>query len=510
MKLKLHLILALFIGVSCNSQENEISLEEAKNQLQESIASMKEAIEFSNTPPKYNPSTTLSEGIVLKEYTKQDSTVARSKIVTYLDSIILTEKIEYPGNYIEIDYDRYDFKKLLGPTDAGFYGNSQEPIFVLNKITYKDESFQTVNDTIDYGVSSFEKGIMLDKSKPIEKFDITAFYNYPEVKKISLRKNILTEQLPEGPLTLKLLEDNVAYFVVPAAIITKIIDVIGYESEGNRIEKLAVSSEKALTEEDLNYFKKSIPLYESALRSIADNDFKNVGELKNYLVEKLPKQPDTNADVFIITYRFKDDIAAVDLFLQKNESAFTKHNIVVKNDNYEKTRFDFFAATDTITQKMGFVGLDGIWKEEPIFNGLRYENEFYYSALLEGEDVYIRLDEKNDAFEIVDYRVIDTEIYFKNLVIINRDWKLGVINAENNSIVIPTKYRAIDQEYGLFLVTTQNHNEGVFNKEGKVILSDTYYSISILEDKIQAHTKVEDGDDIYEEFDFTGKKIGNY
>ena len=504
-----YLFILFLINISCNKQDDH--LQRAKSDLKQSIEIMQSALDFNNEPDIYDPAIPINPSTKSNSQKKSDSLLIKMKNAKYLDSIFFTEKIDYPSNYLELDYDKGNFGLIRGNKNYYYQHNDEEPIFLLEKVIYRDKTSQVLADTIDYGAqTNLYKGIVFNSPKPIKQLKVKVIYKYPQVKKISLRKDKLSIVLPEGEIKLKKLVNNTVQFIIPINSREKLIDAIAYDIDGQPIEKEGYSYKNSLTENQITFLEKAIPVQKTAIEKLNNNEFKNIDELDNYIYDESPAELNENSTKFIATYNFKDNIAYVDLFFQKGNKVYTEQNITIENNNYNKTRLNFFKATDTISKKQGFLGLDGKWIKPPVFNGLRYENDYYYSAYVNDTAVLFRLNPKENSFDSVDYWLDEYELFHGNLAIIkNENGDQGVINAETNKMMLSFKYNYLINDNGIFIVKNKKNKYGAYDANLKQLLPEIYSYLSVTENEIHTNLIIDGKPNKKEVFNLKGTRIRN-
>lgn len=503
-----YVLIVLLLTVACNSQ-NE-NLKEAKEELEYSIEYMQSALDSYNQTSVINPIVSNNANHKNSPKNNTDSLLVKKKIANFLDSITFFEKIEYPRNYLELNYEKSDFGRLIRDKKFLNKGEDYEPIFLLEKINFKDKTSKTLSDTIRYGASSsFDKGIWLNSSKPIAQLVVKVIYQYPEVIKISLREDKLSVSLPEGEVSLTRLENNFVSFLLPIDLKDKLADAIAYDTDGQAIEMTGFAQQNVLTEQQIVFLNKVIPIQKTALEKLRKNEFKDKSALDEYINNKTPEEPDAPTTHFIAKYKFAKAVATVDLFLQKGDQLSTAYNITIENDNYEKTKLNFFKALDTLTKKQGFVGLDGNWIKPPALKGLRYESDYYYTAIVNDSLVLLRLNPKKNTIETVDYELgAYGAVHGKLVIIKNKDGDHGIINQETNKMEIPFTYKWLIEDGGLFIVRTNNKEKfGAYDTNMKQVLPEIYDDIDVEEGKIRTTLKIEGQPSKYEVFSLKGAKL---
>ncbi|MBJ2174831.1 hypothetical protein JBL43_11325 [Aureibaculum sp. A20] len=487
-----YLLILFIIIVSCNSQDE--SLQEAKSDLKKSVEIMQSALDFNNEPDIYNPAIIINSKSKNNPQKQLDSLIVKKKIINYLDSIFFTERIDYPGNYLEIDYDKSDFGLIRGDKNYYYQHKDEEPVFLLEKVIYRDKTSQVLADTIEYGAqTNLYKGIVFNTPKPIEQLQVKVIYKYPQVKKVSLRKDKLSIELPEGEIRLKKLENNKVQFIMPISLREKLANVFAYDGDGNAIDVSNYSYSKALTTDQISYLEKVIPIQKMAIEKLNKNEFNSQLELDTYINNNSPADPKDGSTKLIATYIFEEDIAYIDVFFQKGNELYTEHNIIIEKDTYKATHLNFSKATDTTTKKLGFVGLDGNWIKPPVFENLNYQNDYYYTATKNDSLLLLRLNPKENSFDPVNYKLGEYDLYYENLAIIeNPNKEQGIINAKTNQMVLPFNYEYIFEDEGLFIARNIDDKYGVYNANMKQVLPEIYDDIEIYDGKIS--TKIwEDG-----------------
>lgn len=515
------LIFLLVLTMSCNGQNKE--LQEAKLALEEKIdLQVMRARLDSIREPIYSSLITINP--IAEENSKRysDSFLVKKKLMRYLNTMYFEQYIEYPENYINVSYRSRSFGGVTGDRDYLENNSMETPIFLLDKIIFRDNTSQIIADTLTFGKTLRQKHKQIDlavnSTKPVKQLEVNVMYKYPKVEKVSLRKDQLKVNLPEGPVNLRSIAYNHVSFTIPKALKDKFVAVIAYDSIGEPVEIDKFNKNQSHLD-DLATAKKIINARKNAVEKLNNNEFKNKEELDQYLIKELLSK-DQDANEILLIFQFKKVIAFVDLFFQTGEKIDVNQNIVIENVQDRITSLNFFVANDTLTKKKGFVGLDGNYIKPPVFKHLYYVNDYYYHGIKEvdtvkdehsyglREDAYYLLNNKKGTFTEVDYLLFNNEIHHNNLAIINNNKKeVGIVNAETNQIRLPLKYEHVRYENGLFIVRNKEGKKGVYNVEMKQILSVIYNSIEIEKDKIVTKIRVSGQLDIKENFTKKGVKL---
>jgi len=519
MKKYIYILILFLFSISCKTQNKE--LQEAQIELEEKIQGITSLLDFMDSSVVFAPTNKEIKDSLTKRdfkyaFNLKDSIVIKEKIENYLDSLHFYQTIQYPKNYIELNYDDNNIGNIIG--DFGYFSDKkkEEPIYLLQKVFFKDKTTLSPNDTIDYGISAFKKGLQLKSSKPIEKLAIEVHYQYPIIKKFSLGKGNTKISLSEGEIILKRLDKNQVTLIMPKTLKERLVGMNAIYNDGRVLDSKGMSGNTLPSKKKLDFFKSVLTIQQDALKKLKDNEFKDKNALEIYINNKMPDEPKEEAPLYTGTYYFSGNVSSLDVFIKKEQNVFNKKNIVIETGSYRKSiesKIGYYIATDSITGKDGLVGIDGQWKIQPDFEDLRFNNDFYYKGTY-GDDLnqlYHLNITQNKLYKVSSYDIHEIKLYHGNLAIISKSKSFrqlfGVLNAETDQTIIPNKYKYIKVENGLFIVENLERKEGVYDKNGRQILSEIYSDIEIHDKKIHTSIYVKNASDVEEVFSLKGIKL---
>ncbi|WP_316795240.1 WG repeat-containing protein [Pedobacter agri] len=510
--------------------------------IDDDINSLKTLIKLSDTRIMITAGTTEKFSPDKESNFEADNTkkVSDSVLNRFFKNLKVSTSLQYPYNMISLDKDEFDLLKLMGEESNYFMHNADmEPVYTPQKFNFLDgtetkngylnrdsiarkhtkkekdkgEDYEFVDEsgmnTLEkyiYKGSSFNENIALMSPKPIRSIDYKI--SLPLTSKTLYQVSASNPQVktPYGIIRLDTIVGNKVHCSLPDVENDRDIKIQAYYKDGRILSQKGSSSNTEVTPAKRKLYEDYIKILEKAKDRVKNDKIKTDKDLEKWLKANAPAAlaDDEKGNRKLVIYTFAGPVSSVAFSVSDSIPQIKNFNVNYSFD-YNDDDGNYFLAMDFAKQKSGFLNKEGKWIVQPQFNEhFRKLNRSFYWDQYDDVDNTYWLNRQTNTVQKVAYKIDDPKIFDGKYVKIEPrvNGLNGIVDATTGKIVLPMEYDNLKFKGGKYWWGIKDGNEGVYDRNFKLILPFKYGNVDIEGDYFKV--KENDQENI---FDASGKNL---
>lgn len=433
------------------------------------------------------PAFTSSENATFLQNVKGEFTTEKG-MNSLLDNLSLANEIQYPYQFLRLDYNNGGLHSLFGLYFSTFFKafpqyqlnitphsvefatgdklNNAPFLFKQNIQTHKRHVDASVLSLLENEINQSELLLfVLDSKKIIKNVQFSIEYPIFNKKEYTIENRVGEYALNGNQIKIVESNDNFLVLELPAKLAENIL-----VQENQQLNYLARSEVQfKLTDDDKQYVQKWIGLLEQVYTQIKQGKLSRGREVNLYLEKHKPSiETKLNSDSVQIAYYYQNKPKEILIRFPEQVSVGKIDKVLSVQIPSESNQY--YVANLFNTEKMGILDTEGNWLVRPNYYRLRMMNPYFFSD----EYYQYHFNLENKSLTKVDYVVNDPTIYLDKFVKVEfyPSYLTNVADIKTGKLVFDKNYDQMEPlEGGFWLVRERDsQNVGVLRSDFSVLL----------------------------------------
>lgn len=394
-----------FLNYGClGGKKNDI--EQTKVELEDYIEKAENMIDLANSEFNVKPVQVISKTFDEKDtynFTEQQTkylSIDKFLIKLNKDFFLATE-FGKPTSSASISLNILDANELLGLGDDAEKASLVMPEFKPSVLHFWDGTSADSNYKVDKNTEELEYNhFLLAAAKPIRSIDFDVQFKHAISTAYRLDHNHQKIKVGNEYIEMKSNANGEVKLSYPKSLSEKLSEVQGFYKDGRALRKSGSSAYSISSAENIEWLKKTLPIYEETISLIEEQKLKTAQEVETHLKSKLPQKPAQDAQMEFAKYYFSGPIDHLMVYVKndKPENVTKKVNVKLLKEMEVIGNEGYFVAVDETKNLKGIVDVKGNWIINPIYDNIRALGEEKFDVREGRIGTPRKLDAKNKKF----------------------------------------------------------------------------------------------------------------